>query len=120
VRGTTDSIIENPKHLKFVEIEGPQLVRALDDVDLAQGYPAHYVSAGNAELAGKALIYSGIDDVYYAIRFVAREDKANDPRIARFIDIYQKSPAVREQIRKSYAGDERLYSLPWLAKAEEK
>lgn len=63
---------------------------------------------------GSALLYSGVDDLYYAIRFVAREDNAGDPRLAQFIRLYQQSPAVRVQIRKSNADNERLYTLPWL------
>ncbi|WOI47978.1 MetQ/NlpA family ABC transporter substrate-binding protein [Acidovorax sp. BLS4] len=116
-RGSVNDIVANPKKLRFAEIEGPQLVRALDDLDLAQGYPAHYVNAGKPQVAGSALLYSGIDDLAYAIRFVARQDNAQDPRIQRFVKVYQDSPAVRAQIGKSFAGNERLYSLPWLAKA---
>jgi D-methionine transport system substrate-binding protein len=37
--GTLDDIVQNPKKLKFVEVEGPQLARITGDVDLAQGYP---------------------------------------------------------------------------------
>ncbi len=106
-------IVANPKNLKLVEIEGPQLVRALDDVDLAQGYPAHLVAAGTHD-PGSALLYSGVDDRYYAIRFVAREDNADDPRLQHFIRLYQQSPAVRAQIKESNANNERLYNLPWL------
>ncbi|GKS89360.1 MetQ/NlpA family ABC transporter substrate-binding protein [Acidovorax sp. SUPP2539] len=116
-RGSVNDIVANPKKLRFAEIEGPQLVRTLDDLDLAQGYPAHYVNAGKPQVAGSALLYSGIDDLAYAIRFVARQDNAQDPRIQRFVKVYQDSPAVRAQIGKSFAGNERLYSLPWLAKA---
>lgn len=116
-RGSVNDIVANPKKLRFSEIEGPQLVRALDDLDLAQGYPAHYVNAGRPQVAGSALLYSSIDDLAYAIRFVARKDNAQDPSIQRFVQVYQQSPAVRAQIGKSFAGNERLYSLPWLAKA---
>ena len=38
-QGALDDIVENPKHLKFSEVEGPQLVRVTPDVDLAMGYP---------------------------------------------------------------------------------
>ncbi|MDF6847183.1 MetQ/NlpA family ABC transporter substrate-binding protein, partial [Escherichia coli] len=69
-RGMLNDVVANPKKLKFVEIEGPQLVRALDDVDLAQGYPAHFVNAGKPDVASAGLLYSGIDDEYFAIRFV--------------------------------------------------
>ena len=54
-KATLDDVAANPKAVRFLEIEGPQLVRAVGDVDLAQGYPAHYVNAGRADFAGKAL-----------------------------------------------------------------
>ncbi|MCJ2142641.1 MetQ/NlpA family ABC transporter substrate-binding protein [Methylobacterium sp. E-066] len=116
-KATLDDLVANPKKLTFVEIEGPQLVRALSDVDLAQGYPAHYVNAGRADIAGKALIYSGIGDLIYAIRFVTRADRADDPEIAKFVAIYQTSPAVRARIDASFAHNPSLYSLPWLPQA---
>lgn len=115
-RATVNDIVDNPKKFKFIEVPGPQLVRAIDDVDLAQGYPAHFVNAGQDELAKSALLYSTVDDDYYAIRFVAHNDRAEDERIKRFIQIYQTSPAVRKQILESFANDEKLYSLAWLIK----
>lgn len=112
-RARLSDIVDNPQDLKLVEIDGPQLVRAIDDVDLAQGYPGHFAAAGTLD-PGSALLFSGVDDLYYAIRFVAREDNADDPRLQQFIRLYQGSPAVRQQIKESNAGNERLYSLPWL------
>ena len=116
-KATLDDITGNPKKLEFVEVEGPQLVRAVSDVDLAQGYPNHYVNAGRGDFAGKALLYSGLDDTHFAIRFVTRRDNAADPEIARFIRLYQTSPAVRAQIDASNAHNPALYSLPWLVPA---
>lgn len=116
-KGSVNDIVANPKKLKLIEVEGPQLVRALDDVDLAQGYPAHFVNAGKPQVAGAGLLYSGIDDTYFAIRFVSREDNAADPRVARFVKIYQDSAAVRKQLGASYANNDKLYSLPWLKTA---
>lgn len=116
VRGTVNDIVSNPKKLKFNEIEGPQLVRAIDDLDLAQGYPAHFVNAGKPQVASSALLYSGVADEYFAIRFVARQDKAGDPRLKQFIKLYQESQAVRDQLHKSNASDSKLYTLAWLKK----
>lgn len=113
-KGSVNDIVGNPKKLKLIEVEGPQLVRALDDVDLAQGYPAHFVNAGKPQVAGAGLLYSGIDDTYFAIRFVTRDDNAADPRVARFVRIYQDSAAVRKQLASSFADNDKLYSLPWL------
>ena len=116
-KATLDDIVANPRKLNLVEIEGPQLVRAVSDVDLAQGYASHYVNAGRAEFAGKALIYSGIGELAYAIRFVTRADRADDPEIAKFVGLYQTSPAVRARIDASFAHNPSLYALPWLPAA---
>lgn len=113
LRGTLNDVTANPKKLDLVEIEGPQLVRALSDVDLAQGYPAHFINAGQADIAGRALLFSGVTDDYFAIRFVTRENNAADPDVARFIRIYQTSPKVRDRIDASYAHNPALYVLPW-------
>lgn len=117
-KATLDDIVHNPKQLQFVEIEGPQLVRAVSDVDLAQGYPNHFVNAGRSDFAGKALLYSGLDDTQFAIRFVTRADKSGDAELAEFIRIYQQSKLVRDQIDASNAHNPSLYSLPWLAAAK--
>ena len=113
-KASVNDIQDNPRKLQIVEVEGPQLVRAVDDLALAQGYPAHFVNAGQPQWASRALKYSTIDDLYYAIRFVARSDRKDDPRIRQFIGIYQSSEAVAQQIHTSFAQDRKLYSLPWL------
>jgi len=113
-KATLDDIAANPRKLAFVEIEGPQLVRAVADVDLAQGYPAHYVNAGRGDFAGRALTYSGVGDLAFAIRFVARADRADSVEIRQFIDLYHTSPAVRAKIDAAFAHNPTLYTLPWL------
>lgn len=111
--GTLNDIVENPKNLTFVEVEGPQLVRITRDVDIAQGYP-HFIVAANAFDPSSGLAYSGIEDARFSIQFVVRADRTQDPVVQKFIHIYQNSPAVREQIHKDFAKDERLYTLAWL------
>lgn len=111
---TVHDIVENPRKLRFVEIPGPQLARALDDVDLAVGAPMFFVSAGQLDIAASALAYSGSEDIKYAIHFVARDDEsATDPRLRKLIQIYQQSPIVRAHIHDSQGRDERLYTLAW-------
>ncbi|MGV6875303.1 MetQ/NlpA family ABC transporter substrate-binding protein [Pseudochelatococcus sp. B33] len=112
---TVNDIAANPRKLRFVEIDGAQIVRALEDVDLAYGVTSHYVTAGKADIADKhGLLFSGVDDARWAIHFVSRKDNADDARLREFIRIYYESPAVRQRIDDSYANNEKFYSLPWL------
>ncbi len=110
---TLDDIAANPKKLKFVEVEGPQLARATQDVDLAQGFP-YFILASNAFDARKALALTSYEDDSWAIQFVARRDKASDPRIAQFLEVYKTSPAVRQAIDQFYQGEQKLYRLSWI------
>lgn len=111
--GSLDDIVENPKNLSFTEVEGPQLVRVTGDVDLALGYP-HFIVASKAFDARSGLIYSGIEDKQFAIRFVVKKDRAADPDIAKFVKVYQTSPKVRDTLAKAFANDPKLYALAWI------
>jgi D-methionine transport system substrate-binding protein len=111
-KATLDDIVENPKNLSFTEVEGPQLVRVTGDVDLALGYP-HFIVAAKAFDPGSALIFSGIDDRQFAIRFVVKQGREADPDIAKFVAIYHSSPKVRAAIGKAFADNPRLYAIAW-------
>ena len=110
--GTLDDIVENPKNLKFNEVEGPQLARITGDVDLAQGYPHFIVAAGTFDPTS-GLLYSGIEDKQFAVSFVTREDNKDDPNVAKYIEIFQNSEAVAEAAKKGFAGSDKLYILAW-------
>ena len=113
--GTIKDIAENPKNLSFVEVEGPQLVRITADVDIAQGYP-HFIAAAKTFDPSSGLAYSGIEDLQFAIQFVVKKDRVNDPVIQKFVRIYQNSQGVRAVSAKAYHNDDRLYTLAWLQK----
>ncbi|WP_334173965.1 MetQ/NlpA family ABC transporter substrate-binding protein [Pseudoxanthobacter sp.] len=110
--GTVDDITENPRHLKFTEVEGPQLARITGDVDLAQGYPHFIVAAGTFDPTS-GLLYSGVEDKLFAVSFVTKEDRKDDPTIREFVRIFQTSDAVKAQIHKSFANSDKLYILAW-------
>ncbi|EJC65091.1 MetQ/NlpA family ABC transporter substrate-binding protein [Alcaligenes ammonioxydans] len=115
--GSLNDIVENPKKLSFVEVEGPQLVRITGDVDIAQGYP-HFIVAAKAFDPSSGLAYSGIEDAQFAIQFVVKADRTRDPVIQKFISIYQNAQSVRDVSRAAFNNDERLYTLAWLNKQE--
>ncbi|MCM2503823.1 MetQ/NlpA family ABC transporter substrate-binding protein [Aureimonas altamirensis] len=110
--GTLDDIVANPRNLTFNEVEGPQLVRVTPDVDLSVGYP-HFIVASGTFDPSAGLIYSGIEDRQFAIRFVTRSQDAERADIKRFIEIYQSSPEVAEVIDTAFAKDPQLYVLAW-------
>lgn len=88
-------IASNPKNLEFIEVEGPQTARAIDDVDLAFGYP-HYLRLAKTADPESALIFDSNTDKRFAILFAVREDYEDvDGKLRKFVDIYQNSPKVK-------------------------
>ncbi|MDI4665836.1 MetQ/NlpA family ABC transporter substrate-binding protein [Xanthobacter autotrophicus] len=86
-------VAENPKKLQIVEIDAAQLPRSLDDVAAA------FVSSNYAYLAGldlnKALVAeTTVEEAkpYFTLVFAAREDRKDDPRIRKFIEVYRSQP----------------------------
>ncbi|THT99976.1 MetQ/NlpA family ABC transporter substrate-binding protein [Lampropedia puyangensis] len=110
---TVHDVVGNPKRLQLVEIEGPQLIHSLADVDLAVVWPSYFVNAGKKEQAGKGLAYSGIADTYYAMGFAARSDRAKEAKLTQLVQLFQRSPKVREVIDASFDHNKNLYTLPW-------
>lgn len=86
-------VAENPKKLQIVEIDAAQLPRSLDDVAAA------FVSSNYAYLAGldlnKALVAeTTVEEAkpYFTLVFAARDDRKDDPRVRKFIEIYRSQP----------------------------
>jgi D-methionine transport system substrate-binding protein len=112
-KATLDDVVENPKNLKFSEVEGPQLVRVTPDVDLAMGYP-NFIAVSKAFDAGSGLLYSGVEDKRFAIAFVAQKKKIDDPAIKKLVALYQNSDAVKAAIAKGFGDNPKLYALSWI------
>ena len=98
-KASVRDIVENPKNFKFLEIEAPQLPRVLDDVELAQVSINYLIASGGDPES--LLIADGFGDPRYALQFVSRTDKKDDPRLQRFVSIY-RSPEVKDYITKKY------------------
>ena len=109
LKSTVDDIVTNPKHLKILEVEAVQLSRSLEEVDLAQGYP-HYLRASGVIDPNKALLFDGLEHPEYVIQFVIRDGHQNDPRLKKFVAIYQHSPVVRASLDRFYG---KLYQPGW-------
>jgi D-methionine transport system substrate-binding protein len=96
---TVEDITANPKRLRFLQLEAAQLPRALDDVAVAQVSLSYLVMSGGDPTS--ALLTDGAGNAHYALNFVVREDRKDDARILRFVEIY-RSPEVKAFILAHY------------------
>lgn len=109
LKSTVDDIVDNPKKLKIIEVEAVQLSRSLEEIDLAEGYP-HYLRLSGVIDPNNALLFDGLEHPEYVIQFVIRDGHQDDPRLKKFVDIYQHSPVVRASLDKFYG---KLYQPGW-------
>ena len=98
-KATVLDIVDNPKHLKIVEVVAQQLPRTLEDVDLAEGY-AHLLKQYGVDPHG-ALLFDPIQD-RYALQFVVKPDGPKVDLVKKFVAIYQTSPKVKQIIAEKF------------------
>ncbi|ARJ41050.1 methionine ABC transporter substrate-binding protein MetQ [Pantoea alhagi] len=100
---TSLDIIENPKKLKIVELEAPQLPRSLDDDQIALAV----INTTYASQIGLTPTKDGIfvedKDSPYVNIIVAREDNKDAENVKKFVQAYQ-SDAVAEAANKIFNG----------------
>lgn len=105
-------ISSNPKNLQFIEVEGPQTARAIDDVDLAFGYP-HYLRLAKTADPESALVLDDTSNKRYAILFVVRDDyQDKGDKLKKFVEIYQTSPAVKAALNEDLGS--KLWFPGWV------
>ncbi|KAA0676301.1 MetQ/NlpA family ABC transporter substrate-binding protein [Roseomonas genomospecies 6] len=93
-------IATNPKKIKLVELDAAQLPRSLDDVD------ASVITLNYAVLAGltpKTALVLEDDQSKWHLVWAVRKDRAEDPAIKRFIELY-RSAEVRDFINTRFNG----------------
>jgi D-methionine transport system substrate-binding protein len=88
-------IIDNPKKLQIVELDPAQTYRSLDDVTLALVNITYLLAAGGDPKT--ALIVDRTVDDGLVLRFTAKAEKKDDPRLKAFIEVF-KSPQVKQFI----------------------
>jgi len=101
---TSLDITENPKHLKIVEIEAPQMTRAIDDakIDLAI-INTNYSSQVGLTPAKNGLFVEDKNSPYVNI-IVARDDNKDSENVKNLVKAYQ-TDEVAEAADKIYHGD---------------
>lgn len=104
-------IATNPKKLQFVEVEGPQTARAINDVDLAFGYP-HYLRLAKTADPEQALLFDSNADTRYAILFAVRDDyQDKNDKLKKFVEIYQNSAKVKQALDQDFGA--KLWFPGW-------
>ena len=98
---TLRDIVENPKRLRFRELESATLPRVLDQVDMAVINTNYALDAG-LKPRTDALALEGADSPYVNY-LVARPDNRTDPRIVALADML-RSQAVKDFIAQKYDG----------------
>ncbi|MDR3434862.1 MAG: MetQ/NlpA family ABC transporter substrate-binding protein [Rouxiella aceris] len=101
-QATPKDIASNPKNIKILEVESPQIPRSLPDVDLAV-INGNYALEAGLDPAKDALGLEKAKGNPYANIVVTSEKLANDPRIKRLAKDLA-SPQVAQFITDKYHG----------------
>ncbi len=101
ILATSRDIVDNPKHLKFRELEAATLPRILPDVDLAL-INTNYAMEAGLNPVKDALFIEGADSPY-ANLVVTTEAKKDSPAIKKLVQALQ-SPQIKQFILDKYKG----------------
>ncbi|NDK98817.1 MetQ/NlpA family lipoprotein [Photorhabdus bodei] len=100
---TVLDVVENPKNLKLVELEAPQLPRSLDDQKIALAIiNTTYASQIGLTPAKDGLFVEDKDSPYVNL-LVSREDNKDAENVKKFVKAYQ-SDEVDEAANKIFNG----------------
>lgn len=100
LRATPLDVIENPKKLKFVELDAAQLPRSLDDLDASAVNTNFALSAG---LSVKDAIAQESAKSPYVNILVVREQDKDKPWVGKLLKAYQ-SEEIRKFIQTEFKG----------------
>ena len=101
-KATPKDVVENPKHLKFKELEAAQLPRSLDDVDLAT-ITMNYVLSSGIDVKKQGLFWEKKDEPLAVMVLAAREQDKDRPEFKKIVAIY-KSDAIKKFIEDKFHG----------------
>lgn len=101
---TTRDITENPLELKIEEIEAPQLVRALPDVDLAV-INGNYAILGGLKVADALAVEAAesLAAATYGNVLAVQAKDVNKPELKKLYEA-MTAPAIADFMREKYAG----------------
>ncbi len=101
LEATPHDVVDNPKHLSFIEIDAAQLPRAFDDVGLAVINTNYAIPAGL--LPSKDALFIENQDSPYVNLIVIRTADINQPWVAQLVDAFH-SQAVVDKANELFQG----------------
>ena len=101
VFASTDDIVENPKNLRFIELESPLLVRSLDDV-AASAVNADYAYKAGLNPVRDSLLAEGAESPYVCLIAVHEKNK-DAPWVAQLVAAY-RTQEVKDFILQAFDG----------------
>ena len=99
LKATPLDIIDNPKKLKFIELDAAQLPRALDDADLA-GINTNFAIQAGLTPSRDAISMESLKSPYANVIAVRAADK-DSPALKKLLKAYQNEE-VKEFIKKEF------------------
>lgn len=101
-KATLGDIAENPKSLKFKELEAAQLPRSLADVDAA-AITMNYVMSAGLDVKKQGIFLEPKDEPLAVMVLAARDKDKENPTYKKIAEIYH-SQAVKQFIDDKYKG----------------
>jgi D-methionine transport system substrate-binding protein len=101
VLSTTNDIVDNPKHLKFREVDSAYLGRSLPDVGFAVINGSWAVKSGLVPAKDAFILEDGKSE--YSNVLVVRTNEKDKPEFKILLESYQ-SPEVKDFVLKTYKG----------------
>jgi D-methionine transport system substrate-binding protein len=96
-------IVENPKNLRFIEIEAPQLPRVLDDVDIGAVNVNYAVEAGLSPLKD-AILLEDAETSPFANVIAVREEDRDNPLVKKLVEAYQTEETAKFMLERYKGG----------------
>ncbi len=101
-KGTISDIVENPKHLQFVELEAAQLPRSLSDVDIA-AITMNYVMSGGLDVEKQGIFLEDKTEPLAVMVLATRAKDKDNQEYRKVAEIFH-SDAVKKFIAEQYKG----------------
>jgi D-methionine transport system substrate-binding protein len=97
-------IIENPKNLKIVELEAPQLPRALDDQDVSIAIITNTFASQTGLVPSRDALFVEDKKSPYVNLVVSREDNKDQEKVKQFLKAFQSVEVEQAALREFKGG----------------